>query len=158
MTTPIGAGCELAKIIDANWFVEAPPGEPRIPPRWNFEDSISEISPQCFQLLLELHVTRMGVAVQASPTAGNLESIRRGEAIQVASIAVSPADLVATLKIIALSEHRIDSFLYYPSDLRQHAIEELAVSAGIDRNELMTFDAQWHAGLRRLVYDNGGAQ
>jgi len=156
MTTPTDAGRELAKIIDANWFVEAPPGEPRIPPRWNFEDSIREISLQCLQLLLELHFTRIAVAAPANPSAGDVEDIRRGEPIQVASLAVSSADLVATLRIIALSEHRIDSFHYCPSDLQQHAIAELATSAHVDRDELMAFDSKWHAGLRHLVYSNGG--
>ncbi len=158
MATKTDAGCELVKIIDANWYVEAPPGERRIPPRWNFLDSIREISLHCLSLLLELHFKRIGAAAAPSPTAGDLEDIRRGDPIQVASFTVSPADLVVTLKIIALSEHCIDNYLYHPSDLQKHAIGELALTAGVDRDELMAFDSQWRSELRSLVYRNGGTQ
>lgn len=146
---------QLAELIDSNWFIEAPPETPRFPPSWNFESGIQALDPSALRLLLQIHLAGRGLndlGIQTTPE--ELAEIMAGKRTSIGGGHVGLEDLITTLKMIAVSEYRLDSLLLWPAKLRDQEVEAIASNLGVEPELLNSFYIRWHDRIRSRIYDN----
>jgi len=147
------AGKELEKVIDSNWFTVSSRETPRFPPAWNFEHNLKCLSIQTFPLLLRIHFIRIGVDNFVTHIKSkDIATLKSGKGIVLEGKKIAFKDLVTTLKMIAVSEYYIDSLLYYPREIRNIKIAEIATILGTNSQDLIKFCFKWHDQVRNKIY------
>lgn len=61
--------------------------------------------------------------------------------------------IIKFIKILSLSEFRIDDILLHPPQLRFKEFSHIAESIGVDPEMLRTVYLNWHDGIREKIYE-----
>ena len=71
-----------------------------------------------------------------------------------APLAIDKEGIIKFLKILSLSEYRIDDILFHPPKMREREFSHIAESVGVTLETLHTVYTNWHSGIRKKIFED----
>lgn len=139
---------ELLRVMETEWYIPAPAGEPRFPPKWCFHKKIGQLSDDAYDLLARISHLRRAVRELGSLV---------GAALSGWSMPDIPSDrcsiseeLETTLRLMTVCEFGLDCLIHGPAPVRKAELRRLSEGCEVESADLVTFIELWHM-VRQLT-------